>query len=121
MSQASLTERVSAAIDAALTSVRKLGRAEVGDRTLVDALQPFASEFASQVIVGTSIKASWGTALHAAETGAAATADLVARRGRAAALADNCKGHVDAGARSLCIVLAAAQTILTGWEGPADG
>jgi dihydroxyacetone kinase len=95
---------VRAALAEALVVVRRLGDAEVGDRTLVDVLAPFIDALPE----GGSIADAWAAALPAARAAVDATADLVPRKGRAAIHGARALGSVDAGARSLGIALEAA-------------
>jgi len=105
---------VSAALTAGAAAVAKLGKAAPGDKTLLDALAPFAAEFAGGVQAGQDVAGAWRGALPAAEAGAAATADMIARRGRASRLGERSRGHVDAGAQSVVYLLQAVDTTLGG-------
>ncbi|PPK64228.1 dihydroxyacetone kinase subunit DhaL [Actinokineospora auranticolor] len=88
-------ELVAKALRAALEGVVARGKAEVGDKTMVDALAPAAE-------VG-----SLAAAATAAERGAESTIPLVARKGRASYLGERAIGHQDPGARSTALVLRA--------------
>jgi dihydroxyacetone kinase len=103
---------VSAALEAGLAAVAKLGKAAPGDKTLLDALAPFVHEFAAAVERGEDTAHAWSAALPAAAQGAAATADMVARRGRSARLGERSRGHIDPGAQSVVYLLAAANDVL---------
>jgi dihydroxyacetone kinase len=107
---------VSAALQAGLATVTKLGKAAPGDKTLVDALAPFVSDFAAAVEhvreIPAEIPAVWHGALPAAVAGAAATATMVAKRGRAARLGERSLGHVDPGAQSVVYLLTAVDEVL---------
>ena len=63
--------------------VMDYGKAEVGDKTLVDALVPFSGELTGSIDAGASLAAAWATAADAATRAAASTADLLPRMGRA--------------------------------------
>jgi dihydroxyacetone kinase-like protein len=103
------TELDAAAVAAALTAARDgvvaRGKAELQDKTMVDALTP-----AVEAATGDSIAALLAAAADAAERGAAATEPLVARKGRASYLGERSAGHVDPGARSTAYVLRALAT-----------
>jgi phosphoenolpyruvate---glycerone phosphotransferase subunit DhaL len=103
------TELDAAAVAAALTAARDgvvaRGKAELEDKTMVDALTP-----AVEAATGDSIAALLAAAADAAEQGAAATEPLVARKGRASYLGERSAGHVDPGARSTAYVLRALAT-----------
>jgi phosphoenolpyruvate---glycerone phosphotransferase subunit DhaL len=93
---------VAAALEAALGGVVARGKAAVGDKTMVDALDP-------AVRTATSATGSVADVLEiaaaAAEAGAASTVPLVARKGRASYLGERSAGHLDPGARSTALLL----------------
>ncbi len=94
------------ALRAALASVSQLGGAVPGDKTMVDALGPFAEAFGAAG--GESVAEAWMAGVAAAEEAASATASLVARKGRAAVHGEQSRGTPDPGAVSLAAALAAA-------------
>ncbi|MCI4012636.1 dihydroxyacetone kinase family protein [Brevibacterium sp. ZH18] len=114
---------ISAAINAAVDEVRTFGGVEVGDKTLLDALVPFATEFSRTVSStgdGSTGEDSTGDdstplvlaraatgAAHAAAQAAQSTADLVAMRGRARSHGDRSVGTPDPGAVSLAMIASA--------------
>jgi dihydroxyacetone kinase len=81
---------VAEGVSAGVAAVRRLGGADVGERTMVDALQPAADALAA----GDGLDA----AARAARAGADATAGMTARRGRATYVGDAASGVVDPGA-----------------------
>jgi D-erythrulose 4-kinase len=94
-------DRVSEAVQAALEAVVARGGARPGDKTLVDALDPFARTLREQVAAGASLFEAWRAAAAAATSAAEATAPLRPRLGRARPLAERSVGHADPGAVSL--------------------
>ena len=88
----------------ALDAVTRLGRARVGDKTLVDALVPFVETLEASFAAGKSLKTAWIDAASAATAAAGATAALTPKLGRARPLAERSIGHPDAGAVSLALV-----------------
>ncbi|ASN50713.1 dihydroxyacetone kinase subunit DhaL [Sinomonas sp. R1AF57] len=82
------------------------GKAEPGDKTMVDAWTPAVDAAAG----GTDGHAALGAAADAAEAGAQATKPLVARKGRASYLGQRSAGHLDPGAVSTALILRAAVT-----------
>ncbi|TDV53557.1 dihydroxyacetone kinase subunit DhaL [Actinophytocola oryzae] len=90
------------ALTAALGGVVARGKAELGDKTMVDALDP-----AVKAATGDSVAAVLSAAADAAEAGAEATVPLVARKGRASYLGERSAGHMDPGARSTMLLLRA--------------
>jgi len=103
---------ICAALQAGAATVAKLGKAAPGDKTMLDALAPFAADFAAAVEQGKDTAAAWHTALPAAAAGAAATAEMVAKRGRASRLGERSLGHVDPGAQSVVYLLATFDKVL---------
>jgi dihydroxyacetone kinase len=80
-----------------------LGQASVGDKTLVDAVTPFAQVLSEQVRSGAPLRSAWQCAEAAADVAAQATANLVPRKGRARPLAERSVGTPDPGAVSFVI------------------
>ena len=96
------------ALQAGTNRIARLGKAQPGDKTVLDALTPFLAALQAQAAARAPLAAAWHAALPAAEAGAAATRDLVARRGRSAKLGERSLGHADPGAVSMCYLLGAA-------------
>lgn len=103
---------VATALTAGRDALAKLGKAKVGDKTMLDTLDPFVTALTAQVTGGAGLVASWQAALPAAEAGAAATAQLVAKRGRSSRLAERSIGHPDPGAYSMLYILQAVGAVL---------
>lgn len=101
----------SAALAAALVAARDgivdRGKAEAGDKTMVDAWTPAADAAAAAAADGDTL-AVLIAAAEAAEAGAVATDPLVARKGRASYLGERSAGHRDPGAASSALILRAA-------------
>lgn len=89
---------------AALEAIVRLGRAQPGDKTLVDALDPFARSLRDEVSRGQELTAAWQTAAQAATVAAEATAQLTPKLGRARSHTQRSLGHPDAGAVSLAMI-----------------
>ena len=100
------------ALQAGLAMVMRLGKAQPGDKTLIDALAPFVDALAAQPANATLADA-WRAALPSAVTGADATREMVAKRGRAAKLGERSLGHPDPGAVSIVYLLRSAGAVLT--------
>lgn len=103
-------EDVAAAIVAALEGVKQRGKAELEDKTMVDALEPAAE--AARSAAGEGAAAVFRAAAEAARKGADETEPLVARRGRASYLGPRSAGHVDPGAASTALLFEAASRAL---------
>ncbi|SDF98896.1 dihydroxyacetone kinase, C-terminal domain [Lentzea fradiae] len=97
-------DAVARALRAALDGVVARGKAEVGDKTMVDALTPAVAAAASST--GSAAEALAAAADAAAE-GAESTIPLVARKGRASYLGERSAGHLDPGSRSTALLLRA--------------
>ncbi|MGZ2409021.1 dihydroxyacetone kinase family protein [Rhizobium ruizarguesonis] len=96
----------------ALDDVTHLGRARLGDKTLVDALAPFVETLSCEAQAGKQLARAWKTAAGAAQDAAKATSALTPRLGRARPLAEKSIGHPDAGAVSLAMVAALASDFI---------
>jgi phosphoenolpyruvate---glycerone phosphotransferase subunit DhaL len=93
-----------AALRAGLEGVLTRGKAQLGDKTMVDALTPAVDALDD----GASLKDALRAAATAAREGADATVPLVARKGRASYLGERSAGHRDPGATSTTLLLEAA-------------
>jgi dihydroxyacetone kinase phosphoprotein-dependent L subunit len=94
-----------AALRAALEGIQELGKAEEGDKTMVDALIPAVAAY--EAAADSGIAAAARAALDAAEKGAEATVPLQARKGRASYLGPRSVGHLDPGAASTVLLFRA--------------
>ncbi|GAA1168080.1 dihydroxyacetone kinase subunit DhaL [Ornithinimicrobium humiphilum] len=88
------------------------GKAEVGDKTMYDALAPALEAFDDANAEGASLADCLRAAADAAAAGRDATEPLVARKGRASYLGERSAGHVDPGASSAAILLETAARTL---------
>lgn len=95
------------ALKAALDGIVELGRANEGDKTMVDALIPAIAAYEAALSDGGDLAACAGAAADAAEKGAEATVPLEARKGRASYLGARSVGHLDPGAASTTLILRA--------------
>ena len=106
-------EDAAEALEAALGGIKQRGKAEVGDKTIVDALEP-AVEAAKGAASGGSAAEVLRAAADAAEEGVESTVPLTARKGRASYLGPRAQGHKDPGATSTYYLLDAAARALEG-------
>jgi dihydroxyacetone kinase len=102
-----------AAVHAARDGICTIGRAEVGDKTMVDALVPFDDALTAAVHAGRDLPAAWSRAAEAATAAAHDTRNLLPRTGRARPHAEKSLGTPDAGAISLSLVVGAIAATLT--------
>ena len=103
---------VAAGVAAGVQSVMTYGKAEVGDKTMVDALVPFSVELTHAIDSGVSLAAAWAIAADAATRAAASTADMLPRMGRARPHAEKSLGTPDPGAHSLALIATAVGAVL---------
>jgi dihydroxyacetone kinase len=90
-----------------LAAIVNLGKARVGDKTMVDALSPFVDSLRHNLGLGQDLFVAWALAAADAVAAAEATSALTPKIGRARPLAEKSIGTPDAGATSLAIVLVA--------------
>ncbi len=95
---------LSVALDAALAGVQRLGAAEIGDKTMVDAFLPAVIELHNSVSESASVSEALDRAASAAEVGMVATIPLRALKGRASYLGARSEGHQDPGATSTALL-----------------
>lgn len=95
------------ALEAAVSGVVMRGKAELGDKTMVDALTP-AVQALKEANSGMPISQALQSSAEAAKEGMLATIPLVARKGRASYLGERSAGHQDPGATSSYLLLQTA-------------
>jgi len=100
------------ALDAGVQGVVKRGKAEPGDKTMVDALGPALEALRENG--GDDVAAALQRAAEAAREGMEATVPLVARKGRASYLGERSAGHQDPGATSSHLLLKTAAEAAAG-------
>jgi dihydroxyacetone kinase-like protein len=107
-----------AALEAGVAGVQDRGKAEPGDKTMIDALIPARDALKEALGAGATFADALGRSAAAAEQGMQDTVPLVARKGRASYLGERSAGHQDPGATSSHLLLeAAAET----WGDSAEG
>lgn len=92
----------------ACDAISELGGASAGDRTMLDALMPFANAFATGLDRGLSTAQALEAGVCAAEAGTEATARMIPQRGRSSYRGDRAIGHPDPGAVAVAVRLRAA-------------
>jgi len=103
-----------AALEAGIAGIQRLGKAQPGDKTMVDALLPARDAIKAAAADGASVGVAVGKAAEAAEAGMIATVPLVARKGRASYLGERSAGHQDPGATSSYLLLKCAADAWSG-------
>jgi dihydroxyacetone kinase-like protein len=99
---------LAAAVADGLATVRRLGGASVGDKTMVDAMDPAAAALVRSLEFEQAVEADLAGAAAAARAGAEASAELVARRGRASYVGELARGVRDPGAVAIALFFEAA-------------
>lgn len=105
------------AVAAGVDGVVKRGKAELGDKTMIDALIPARDALRTAVDEGVGLEEALAACAEAAKHGMEATIPLVARKGRASYLGERSAGHQDPGATSSHMLLATAAAV---WGGKED-
>ena len=102
------------ALAAGVAGVQRRGKAELGDKTMLDALIPAVETLRSALAGGSSLDEALDQSAHTAQEGMTATIPLVARKGRASYLGERSANHQDPGATSSWLLLrTAAETLAT--------
>ena len=96
------------------------GKAELGDKTMIDALDPAVVAFEDTVGGGGNAAQAAAAAAIAAADGRDSTEPLVARKGRASYLGERSAGHIDPGSASVTLLLEALAAALAA-SSPAAG
>ncbi|CAM5774697.1 dihydroxyacetone kinase subunit L [Labrys miyagiensis] len=100
-------------IEAITLGIRERGKAQRGDKTMLDAWIPAAEAAASARAAQADTAQMWTGIVEAAENGAYSTRSMVAARGRAARLGERSLGHIDPGAASAVVILRAMRETFT--------
>ena len=98
--------------ESALENVRTVSRAQVGDKTIMDAMIPAVEAMSALKEKGCTIAEVMQAGAQAAKIGAESTEALAALYGRAKNLGERSRGHLDAGATSFALICQAfAETL----------
>ncbi len=101
------------AINDGVESVKKRGRAEAGEKTLLDVLIPVAQWLQKAAADGVKLGEDVLTELNRiAEAGVESTRDMLATKGRASFLGERSRGHIDAGAKTAQLMIEATNSVL---------
>jgi dihydroxyacetone kinase len=107
-------ESLAQSLEAAEASIKARGKAQYGDRTLLDALGPAVATLRRAADEGMSVEAGLGEAALAARDGAAQTATMEPRAGRARWIPERARGNEDGGAVFVAIALETAWRTVAG-------
>ncbi len=100
-------------LNRALASIKDIGSAKVGDKTMLDTLEPAVLAFEAKQKAGESFASALAAMKAAAEQGRDSTVDMVAKVGRSSRLGERSRGVLDAGAASCCLILCAMADSIT--------
>jgi len=98
-------EQVVAMLRAATDGIKARGQADVGDKTLLDALVPMTDRIEQELQSGADTTEVLAAAAETARESADATVDMVAKRGRASYTGERSRGSVDAGAMAVAVIV----------------
>jgi len=101
-------------LDAGLAGIIERGKAQPGDKTMVDALSPALEAMEAVMKNGGDLVAAVTAGRDAAVAGRNATVPMVARKGRASYLGERSTGHMDPGAASMALLFEALAAELAG-------
>ncbi|MGZ4999365.1 MAG: dihydroxyacetone kinase subunit DhaL [Methylomonas sp.] len=96
----------------AVDAVKQRGKADAGEKTMLDVLIPVADALKLDALAGKSLPEVLDHICAAAETGAEATRDMLATKGRASFLGERSIGHIDAGAKTAQLMIEAIAGVL---------
>jgi dihydroxyacetone kinase-like protein len=90
--------------DASLIRIKGQGGARVGDKTVIDALEPAVDALKASASKGVSLPVGLDNAANSARAGCESTKRIVARQGKARYLGEQTLGYVDPGAHVIAII-----------------
>jgi dihydroxyacetone kinase phosphoprotein-dependent L subunit len=106
-------EDVVAMLRGAIAGIMARGKAELGDKTLLDALAPLTDTIEAELVGESSAREILSAAALTARSAADATTPMIARRGRAAYTGERSIGSPDAGAVAVAVIV---EAIASHWD-----
>jgi dihydroxyacetone kinase-like protein len=94
-------------------SVKLRGRADAGEKTLLDVFIPVADCLQTAAVASTPLPEILEKIAQAAVQGMESTRDMLATKGRASFLGERTKGHIDAGAKTAQLMICAIVDVLS--------
>ena len=94
-------------IENGVKGVKDRGRASVGEKTMIDVLEPVVQSLSESVVAKLSLEQALSNMVDVAKNGMKSTIDMIAKKGRASYLGERSIGHQDAGATSSYLILKA--------------
>lgn len=105
-------DEVAAAMASGTDSLQALGKCQIDDKTMYDAIKPFSDDLSARVAAGERLGSAWAAAANLATEKAVATADLMPKLGRARPLGEKSLGTPDPGATSMAALLVAVGPVI---------
>ncbi|WP_347988573.1 dihydroxyacetone kinase subunit DhaL [Methylomonas sp. AM2-LC] len=96
----------------AIAAVKQRGKSDVGEKTLLDVLIPVAHCLQQSAEANQDLTLVLDNLCQVAATGAEATRDMLATKGRASFLGERSRGHIDAGAKTAELMISAVASVL---------
>lgn len=96
----------------AVEAVKQRGKADVGEKTMLDVWVPVANAFKQDVAADKQLTDILAHMCVVADAGVEATRDMLATKGRASFLGERSKGHIDAGAKTAQLMIAAITGVI---------
>ncbi len=96
---------IAAAFAAGVQTIMQRGKAELGEKTMLDVLIPVSNTFTTSAAQDKSLIEICDAIKLSADTGLTSTKDLIATKGRAAGLGERAIGHLDPGAKSCQVII----------------
>jgi len=103
---------IAAAFADGVEAIKQRGKSDVGEKTMLDVLIPVAQTLRQQAEAGAGLPVLLEAIKASAEQGMLSTRDMLATKGRAAFLGERAIGHIDAGAMSTQVMIAAVCDLL---------
>lgn len=103
---------IATAFAAGVQGIMQRGKANLGEKTMLDVLIPVSNTFTLHAAEGKSLAEIGSAVKLAADTGLESTRNLIATKGRAAGLGERAIGHLDAGAKSSQVMVHAVCDLL---------
>jgi dihydroxyacetone kinase-like protein len=97
---------IAAAFASGVEAIKSRGKADVGEKTMLDVLIPVSQAFTRLAGEGTDRAAVLGELQRVAEEGMLSTRDMIATKGRAAFLGERAIGHIDPGSKTSQVIIA---------------
>lgn len=104
--------KIAAAFASGVQAIIQRGKANLGEKTMLDVLIPVAAQFESLAALGHDAKFIANALTKTAEAGMRSTKDLIATKGRAAGLGERAIGHLDPGAKSCQLMIEAVSQLI---------